>query len=131
MDISNIPKFFWYSVSISILIATLGLTTIAYRSANVSLEIANTKINLVSAITDTEQLLSTVRKENERLKITNDDLQEKMKKLQKLTGQPSSPEKSQTIEKSKFYDKELFIIPQKSFDDIEKNLKALKSQVRG
>lgn len=60
MDLSSIPKFFWYCCGISILTATFALTYIAWRSADVSLEIANTKIQLSSAIQDVKQAIATV-----------------------------------------------------------------------
>lgn len=128
MDVSGIPKIFWYSVSISIVFATFGLTIIAYHSANVSIEIANTKINLSSAITETEQIARELRQENERLKIINENLQEKMREL---TGQSSSPKTFQGLEKFQLDDQKLFLIPDKRFEAIDRNLQALKEQVRG
>jgi len=68
VDISNIPKTFWHSISIAILIATIGLTIISYKSASVSIEIANTKISLLSAIAETEKLNESLRMKNNKLK---------------------------------------------------------------
>ena len=54
MDVpKNIPKLFWYSLSIAILVVSIGLTYIAYKSSNVTIELANTKINLTSEIAST------------------------------------------------------------------------------
>lgn len=50
MDIQHIPKTFWHALSIAILIVSSGLTYIAYRSSNVSIELANAKINLSSEV---------------------------------------------------------------------------------
>ena len=68
MDISNIPKTFWHSLSIAILIATIGLTIISYKSDSVSIEIASTKISLLSAIEETEKLNGRLRENNTKLK---------------------------------------------------------------
>jgi len=68
VDISNIPKTFWHSLSIAILIATIGLTIISYKSDSVSIEIASTKISLLSAIEETEKLNGRLRENNTKLK---------------------------------------------------------------
>ena len=60
MDISSIPKFFWYCCGFAILVATFGLTYIAYRSSEVSIEIANTKIQLSGAIADVKDAIAKV-----------------------------------------------------------------------
>lgn len=75
MDTSNIPKAFWYSLSLCMVIATLGLLYIAYQSSSVSIEIANAKIELSSALSTTKEIKSELERENERLKQANQLLQ--------------------------------------------------------
>lgn len=67
MDISNIPKFFWYAVSLSILIATSGLTYVAYRSTSVSIEIEGAKIILTSVINEAKIATHELQKREEAL----------------------------------------------------------------
>ena len=55
MDISNIPKTFWHALSVAVLALTFGLVAIAWRSQSVTIEIANTKVALSKAITDTRE----------------------------------------------------------------------------
>jgi FtsZ-binding cell division protein ZapB len=60
------------------LVATLGLVFIAYRASAVSIEIADAKINLSSAIATVKDIKSDLEKENERLKKANEELQAKL-----------------------------------------------------
>ena len=59
MDIQHIPKTFWHSLSIAVLVVSSGLTYIAYRSSTVSIELANTKINLSSELASSTIALSS------------------------------------------------------------------------
>lgn len=78
MDTSNIPKSFWYALSFCMVTATLGIIFIAYRSSSVSIEIANAKISLSSALGTVKDIKSDLEKENERLKNANNELQAKL-----------------------------------------------------
>ena len=46
MDISHIPKFFWYAIGISILVVSIGFTLISWQATSVSVEISAIKIQL-------------------------------------------------------------------------------------
>lgn len=50
MDIQSIPRTFWHSISLAILIVSAGLTHVAYKSSDVSIELANAKIDLSSEV---------------------------------------------------------------------------------
>ena len=63
---NNIPAVFWYSASLCLLVATTGLTYTAYLSSSISIEIANTKITLLSAIDGTQKLAREVENKYER-----------------------------------------------------------------
>ncbi|MCG2709048.1 MAG: hypothetical protein L6246_01835 [Thermodesulfovibrionales bacterium] len=69
-------------------VATIGLLIIAYKSSSVSIEIANTKIELSSVITKTKEIRNELQIEDERLKQANKELQEKLKapKLNEATS---------------------------------------------
>ena len=60
-------------------VATFGLVYIAYRASSVSIEIADAKINLSSALSTVKDIKSDLEAENERLKRANDELQAKLK----------------------------------------------------
>jgi len=69
----NIPKFFWYSVSFAILIVSIGLTYIAYRSSTVTIELANTKINLSSEVASSTIALNGAIEEAKKIKQEAED----------------------------------------------------------
>jgi len=141
MDISNIPKTFWHSVSIAILVATIGLTIIAYRSASVSIEIANTKINLLAAIEKTEKLNETLRSNNSKLKkeymelnnfiksFNNFDKKKNGDSTNKQSGKHEAFEVQIPPQISNYDLKEL-IIPDDQFTSVEIDLKKLKENLK-
>ena len=51
MEIHHIPKTFWHSLSISVLIISSGLTYVAYNSSKVTIELANAKVTFNSEVT--------------------------------------------------------------------------------
>ncbi len=57
MELQYIPRTFWHSLSLSVLIVSTGLTLIAYKSSTVSIELANAKINLSSEVSTSTQAL--------------------------------------------------------------------------
>ena len=69
MELQNIPKTFWHSLSLAILVVSSGLTYIAYRSSNVSIELANAKINLSSEVASSTIALSAALEEAKRSKV--------------------------------------------------------------
>jgi hypothetical protein len=77
MDISNIPKTFWYSVSFCIIFLTISFVVIAWKSTSLTIEIANTKIGLSQAATRTEVV-------NEQLRGIAEELDDERKELQSL-----------------------------------------------
>lgn len=83
MDTSTVPKTFWHALSFCMVVATLGLISIAYRASSVSIEIADAKINLSSALTTVKDIKGELERENERLKKANEELQAKVASLDK------------------------------------------------
>jgi malate synthase len=86
MQTSQIPKTFWHTVSVSLLAATVVLLYIALRSTSISIEIANAKINLNTAISETEQLNQELREQNEALLAAKEELQRKYEELMSSFG---------------------------------------------
>lgn len=90
MDTNNIPRTFWYALSLCMMAATFGLLFIAYRSTSVSIEIANTKIELSSALSETKEIKTELQQENERLKAASAELRQKVDELEKLLADAGS-----------------------------------------
>ncbi|HIJ79222.1 MAG: hypothetical protein OEY01_09415 [Desulfobulbaceae bacterium] len=68
MDIQQIPKTFWHSLSIALLVVSTGLTYVAYKSSTVSIEFANAKINFSSEIASSTIALNTALEEAQKAK---------------------------------------------------------------
>lgn len=54
----NVPRLFWYSLSVCMLATTATLCYVAMRSQSVDINVANTKISLSRAAGDVERLAS-------------------------------------------------------------------------
>jgi len=92
MDISTIPRTFWHALSLSVLVATGGLVFIAYQSSSVSIEIANAKIQLSSAISETKGIKSDLEIENERLRQAAEELRARIQSMDRLaSSNPGEP----------------------------------------
>ena len=86
METSQIPRTFWHAVTVSLLAATLVLLYIALKSTSISIEIANAKINLNTAISETEQLNQELREQNEALLAAKEELERKYDELVSSLG---------------------------------------------
>lgn len=82
MEISSIPRSFWHSVSFCIVVATIGIIIISYRASSVSIEIANTKISLYSAVTGVKKVSENLEIENKMLIKINNSLKKQVSFLQ-------------------------------------------------
>lgn len=67
MDISNIPRTFWHSLSFCMVVSTVGLLVIAYKASSVSIKIANAKIELSSAVSQTKEIKADLEAESARM----------------------------------------------------------------
>jgi DNA repair exonuclease SbcCD ATPase subunit len=68
VELQYIPRTFWHSLSIAVLIVSSGLTYIAYNSSSVSIEIANAKINLSSEVASSTLALRAALDEAKKAK---------------------------------------------------------------
>lgn len=94
MDSANIPKSFWHALSFCMISATLGLISIAYRASSVSIEIADAKINLSSAISEVKDIKNELEQENKNLRRANQELQAKLKEADPVVrALPDSPQR--------------------------------------
>jgi len=85
MDISNIPKTFWHSLSLSIVFLTFGFLFLAYKSASVSIETANMKITLHQAFEEAKQISNEIEREYEELENIQNQLQSTLRRIQEST----------------------------------------------
>lgn len=84
MDISSIPKVFWYSLSISLLSITTGLTVSSIRATDVSLEVANSKINFSKNINSVQRINHNLKFKIEDLEKADNAYKELQQKYDKL-----------------------------------------------
>lgn len=93
MDVQHIPKVFWYSISASLLVVSIGLTIIAYRSSRVSIELADTKILLSSKMaadeleTSKKSLKTAVKQIQSAKEYTQKEYSDLIQKNQALEAQ--------------------------------------------
>ena len=115
MDTSNIPKSFWHALSICMLTATFGILFIAYKSSTFSIEIANAKLTLSSAIATAKDIQNDLEQENERLKKDHKELQDKLHSVRadvaKIVEDPSISDDFKEFLKSEPLDSAKLDIP--------------------
>ncbi len=90
MDISNIPKTFWYSVSFCIIFLTISFVVIAWKSTSLTIEIANTKIGLSQATTRTEEVVNKQLRVAEELDEERNQLESLREEILQLASQAGS-----------------------------------------
>lgn len=136
MDISSIPKTFWHALSLSLLIATGGLVYIAYQSSTVSIEIANAKIQLSSAITETKGIKSDLEIENKRLRQAAEELSNKILLLEEMVASSSQPSfTAETLRKLKPLGEEngkipTLTIPPERFKEFDSRIEQAQQYLR-
>jgi hypothetical protein len=91
MDLSPIPKTFWHALSAAILVVSIGLIVIAYRSQTVTIEFANTTIALSTLATRTEDTLVETEKVTASLAAEARRVKESKEQLAKSIQSNKSP----------------------------------------
>ncbi len=90
MDISNIPKTFWYSASFCIVLLTISFVVIAWKSTSLTIEIANAKIGLSQAATRTEEVVNKQLRVAEELDEERNQLESLREEILQLASQVGS-----------------------------------------
>jgi hypothetical protein len=98
MDISNIPKTFWHSLSLSIVFLTFGFLFLAYKSASVSIETANMKITLHQAFEEAKSISKEIEREYEQLENFQNQLQSTLSRLQESTTLQENREQASVLQ---------------------------------
>jgi FtsZ-binding cell division protein ZapB len=132
MDTTNIPKAFWYSLSFCMVVGTLGLLTIAYKANSVSIEIANAKIELQSAVSQTKEIKAMLEAESKQLTSESKLFQENVGALRKLEN--GSLNKSSIEELSKGLGQPAFAAAdfryKSEFEALDKKIKSAEETIR-
>lgn len=93
MDISNIPKPFWYSVSFCIVFLTISFVVIAWKSTSLTIEIANAKVSLSQAATEiANKQLRNVAEELDEGRAQLESLRKEILQLASHAGSESNRE---------------------------------------
>ena len=90
METSNIPRFFWISLSFCMVVATLGILGIAFQSATVSIEFADAKITMSSALADVKEIKTDLELENMKLQNEKKALEKLLTDLKQATDNPEN-----------------------------------------
>jgi hypothetical protein len=90
---TGIPKFFWYTVSFVILVGSIMLLWLSYKSQSISIEVADTKIQLITSINQVEKTYETLRTHENKIS-------ERIKELNKAHTRPSVTEPELKIDKT-------------------------------
>ena len=97
MDNLNIPRTFWHALSFCMIISTVVLLFIATKASNISIEVADTKINISSAISKIELAYIKLEQEEKNFKRKVNDYNDNIAKLNNYTKQaPTSNKKSKS-----------------------------------
>lgn len=130
MDTSNIPRTFWLSLSFCMVVATLGLLFIAYRASTVTIEIANAKIELSSALSQAKEIKNDLEIEDNRIA---------SEKNQFLKEKIDSLEKSEKVSKDSVPDKQIMMkavrapktqIYQRRFEELDAKIRAAQEAIK-
>lgn len=82
MELSHIPKIFWYSVSLAILLITATFSWAALQSNGMTIEIANAKIAITGQLSDLEKVNENLKNQLVLLNKTKAELEKKIRKLE-------------------------------------------------
>ena len=126
MDISQIPKAFWYSISFSIVIIALTFSWAAYNSRGMTIEIANAKVAISGQLSDIDKINNQLQLQSEQLEKTKKSLEEKIKNLETRQAK-STPTKAVDLKLFLKEAKEATLIQAVPSDAFIKNTKAIQS----
>jgi len=82
MEISHVPKIFWYSVSLAILLITATFSWAALQSNGMTIEIANAKIAITGQLSDLDKVNENLKNQLVLLNKTKAELEKKIRKLE-------------------------------------------------
>lgn len=100
MDIAQIPKIFWYSISAAILVVTITFSWTAFQSRGMTIEIANAKIAVTGQLGELERINEDLKAQLATLKKAKQELETKLARLER-EGNSSSTELRNLLESTR------------------------------
>ena len=135
---SNIPTSFWHVLSLCIFISTVTVLYISVRSNNVSIEFANAKITLSSALSDVKIVKAQLEDKNNQLSKSISLLQNKLASIEaKVTNDPTNKiswgdiKKITTVAGKPFVwaDTSKEVLSQEEFADIDAKIQSVEKSI--
>jgi hypothetical protein len=83
MDLAQIPRVFWYSVSAAIIIVTITFSWTAFQSRGMTIEIANAKIAVTGQLGELERINDDLKLQLANLKQAKKELETRLAKLER------------------------------------------------
>lgn len=132
MDISNIPKTFWHSLSLSIVLLTLGFLFMAYKSASVSIETANMKITLHQAFEEAKMISNEIVREYEQLENFRNQLQSTLSRFQESTTLQENREQASVLQEQIQVQSRMLAEPRsrRNIDDLNKRIQSAQESLQ-
>lgn len=132
MDISNIPKTFWHSLSLSIVLLTLGFLFMAYKSASVSIETANMKITLHQAFEEAKMISNEIEREYEQLENFRNQLQSTLSRFQESTTLQENREQASVLQEQIQVQSRMLAEPRsrRNIDDLNKRIQSAQESLQ-
>lgn len=100
MDLAQIPKIFWYSISAAIIVVTITFSWTAFQSRGMTIEIANAKIAVTGQLGELERINEDLKAQLATLKKAKQELEAKLARLER-EGNSSSAELRNLLESTK------------------------------
>lgn len=97
MDIAQIPRVFWYSISAAIFVVTLTFSWAAFQSRGMTIEIANAKIAITGQLGELERINEDLKTQLSTLKQAKQELEARLARLEQA-GNSNSAELRMLLE---------------------------------
>lgn len=91
MDIAQIPRIFWYSVSAAIIVVTVTFSWAALQSRGMTIEIANAKIAITGQLGELERINEDLKNQLATLQQAKRELETRLARLE-VEGNSGTPE---------------------------------------
>lgn len=100
MDLAQIPKIFWYSVSAAIIVVTITFSWTAFQSRGMTIEIANAKIAVTGQLGELERINEDLKAQLATLKKAKQELENRLARLER-EGNSNSTELRSLLESTR------------------------------
>ena len=80
---TGIPKLFWYTISFCLIFIVILFAWMALKYQNINFEFANTKIQIVSSISQVEKATELIKSKEAQMEKENSELKDEIATLEK------------------------------------------------